>query len=138
MSISHGWRGSASCRVARFQDQVVCRFGTVTTRGGTLKQHMNRLARKELKDLHASYLDYSVKIWIEGSDLARRYDADNVAKACLDALTGIVWRDDRQVVQLKIEKTFGETPAITIHAQPFETAFAAEDLMLLMKRCEQI
>ncbi|MEQ8708680.1 MAG: RusA family crossover junction endodeoxyribonuclease [Rhodospirillales bacterium] len=138
MIATHGWKGSAACKVARFQDQVVVRFGTVTTRGGTLKQHMARLVRAHLRDMHPSFVDYSVKIWIEGTDLARRYDADNVAKACLDALNGVVWRDDRQVVQLLIEKTFGETPAITIHAQPFETAFAADQLALLMKRVEAI
>ena len=110
---AHGWRGSASCKVARFQDQVVIRFGTVTTRGGTLKQHMSRLARAQLRDMHPSFLDYSVKIWI-------------------------VWHDDRQVVQLLIEKTFGETPAITIHAQPFETAFAADELALLLERVDAI
>lgn len=135
---AHGWKGSASCKVARFQDQIVIRFGTVTTRGGTLKKHMARLARLQLRDMHPSFLDYSVKIWIEGADLARSYDADNVAKACLDALNGIVWRDDRQVVQLLIEKTFGETPAITIHAQPFETAFAADELALLLERVDAI
>jgi len=31
-------------------------------------------------------------------------DCDNIAKAILDAMTGIVWKDDRQVLDLRIIK----------------------------------
>lgn len=31
-------------------------------------------------------------------------DADNIAKAVLDALTGTAWKDDKQVVQLTVHK----------------------------------
>ena len=49
-------------------------------------------------------------------------DADNYAKLVLDALNGILWRDDSQVVQLFVEKAW-TTPdhphqgyALTVHA----------------------
>jgi len=35
---------------------------------------------------------------------ARRRDVDNVAKACLDALNGVAWRDDSQVMRLVVER----------------------------------
>ena len=42
-------------------------------------------------------------------------DADNHAKAIMDALTGIVWRDDSQVVCLTVEKWFGyECAEVTV------------------------
>ena len=34
-------------------------------------------------------------------------DADNHAKAIMDALTGIVWRDDSQVTYLVVSKLYG-------------------------------
>ena len=33
-------------------------------------------------------------------------DTDNHAKAIMDACTGIVWKDDSQVVSLRVEKIF--------------------------------
>lgn len=33
-----------------------------------------------------------------------RPDCDNVAKSVLDALTGIVWRDDKQIYELRVLK----------------------------------
>lgn len=39
-----------------------------------------------------------------GSPWTVKPDADNVAKLCLDALNGVAWRDDAQVVRLRVEK----------------------------------
>lgn len=36
---------------------------------------------------------------------ARKMDIDNVLKATLDAMTGIVWADDSQVWKLTIERS---------------------------------
>lgn len=42
-------------------------------------------------------------------------DADNHAKAIMDACTGIVWRDDSQVVKLSVMKLYGnERAEITV------------------------
>lgn len=44
----------------------------------------------------------------------RKHDVDNV-KAFLDALTGIVWRDDGQIVDLRIRKYLGrENPGVDL------------------------
>lgn len=38
----------------------------------------------------------------------RKCDADNIAKAVLDALNGVAWKDDRQVTRLVCEKRIAE------------------------------
>ncbi|MFZ0699792.1 MAG: RusA family crossover junction endodeoxyribonuclease [Thermoplasmata archaeon] len=43
----------------------------------------------------------------------RRPDLDKLVRACLDSLTGIVWRDDAQVVRLEAEKEYG-TPGVVV------------------------
>lgn len=41
-------------------------------------------------------------------------DADNVAKAVLDACNGVVFRDDAQVVMLTATKLFSEMPGVRV------------------------
>jgi len=41
-------------------------------------------------------------------------DADNVAKAVKDALNGVVWGDDTQVVRAVITKVYGERPMVAV------------------------
>ena len=41
-------------------------------------------------------------------------DADNVAKAILDACNGVVFRDDAQVVMLVAAKAFSEEPGVRV------------------------
>lgn len=43
-----------------------------------------------------------------------RPDADNYAKLVLDAMNGIFWRDDAQIVKLKVEKHYSTKPRIEI------------------------
>ena len=43
-----------------------------------------------------------------------RPDTDNYAKAALDALNGIAWRDDSQVVDLVVAKYYDEKPRLVI------------------------
>ena len=42
-------------------------------------------------------------------------DADNLAKAVMDAMTALgVWRDDSQVVQLEVSKVYGARPGALV------------------------
>lgn len=41
-----------------------------------------------------------------------KVDADNCLKVFCDALNGIAWKDDVQVVEVKITKQFSETPCV--------------------------
>ena len=45
-------------------------------------------------------------------------DLDNTAKLLLDALNGIAWRDDAQVVGLKVSKRYGSEPETLIRVKP--------------------
>lgn len=55
-------------------------------------------------------LNYPLKVEIKifrnfKRPTARRYgDIDNLAKGILDALNGILWQDDSQIVSLKVDK----------------------------------
>lgn len=41
-------------------------------------------------------------------------DMDNVVKAIFDAINGIVWNDDVQVVDLQARKRYGATPCVSV------------------------
>lgn len=44
----------------------------------------------------------------------KKPDIDNIAKCFLDAMNGIVYLDDKQVVSLHITKEYAETPAVDV------------------------
>lgn len=46
-------------------------------------------------------------------------DADNLVKV-LDALNGVVWRDDAQVVELAMRKCYSTAPAMLIRVESVE------------------
>ena len=41
-------------------------------------------------------------------------DMDNVIKAVFDAINGVVWKDDVQVVQLTTTKAYAAAPGVTV------------------------
>lgn len=117
MDQDHGWRGRGKARVARCDGGIVVRSHGVSTRGGRVQEPIVRLFRKDYRSLRPSYDLFAVSLWIEAPE-PQRFDVDNVAKACLDALTGAVWHDDSQVVRLTVEKQAGDPAAITLLAEP--------------------
>ena len=50
----------------------------------------------------------------------KKPDADNVTKAIFDAMNGIVWGDDVQVVRLSLRKRYGATPGVTVAVRGVE------------------
>ena len=44
----------------------------------------------------------------------KKPDCDNIAKICLDALNGIAYHDDSQVIKLKVEKLYSDEPRAEI------------------------
>lgn len=48
-------------------------------------------------------------------------DADNIAKIVKDALNTIVYRDDAQVADLRIQKMYGPIAGLTITVQPLDS-----------------
>ena len=106
-------------RVARLGGRLIVRCLAVTSRGGRLQTPISAFFRKDYKQLRPSFAPFAVTIWVEMTSLKRRLDVDNVAKACLDALTGVTWHDDNQVRRLTVEKLQAEQDAITLDIAPF-------------------
>ena len=106
-------------RVARLGDRLIVRCLSVTSRGGRLQTPIAAFFRKDYRQLRPSFAPFAVTIWVEMTSLKRRLDVDNVAKACLDALTGVTWHDDSQVRHLTVEKLQAEQDAITLDITPF-------------------
>lgn len=48
-----------------------------------------------------------------------RPDVDNYAKSILDALNGITWKDDSQIVSLTINKRYGEVEGAIIEIEEY-------------------
>ncbi len=136
----HAWRGRGKARVARCDGRLVVRYQGMSTRGGRLQEPIAQLFRKDYRSLRPSYDHFAVTLWIECPEPARRFDVDNVAKACLDALTGAVWHDDSQVRRLTVEKVPAEREAITIEIRSLPTdpgnAEAAAALHALLTRVD--
>jgi len=59
-------------------------------------------------------------------------DADNVLKFVGDALNGIFWKDDRQVIPLPVYRVYGKTPGIQIHLRE-PTPFDVQSAMLSLE-----
>lgn len=52
-----------------------------------------------------------------GKPYPKKPDADNIAKAILDALNGIAYDDDSAVVVLTVFKRYGEEPRVEVSLQ---------------------
>ena len=62
-----------------------------------------------------SYPKYKVKEIMGGKvQFTKNVDVDNLAKAVMDAINGVAYKDDRQVVELNVKKRYGEKDAVHI------------------------
>lgn len=57
---------------------------------------------------------------------AKKPDADNIAKIVCDALNGIAYDDDAQVVSLKVEKMYAAEPMVCVVITAADTEQEAE------------
>jgi Holliday junction resolvase RusA-like endonuclease len=48
----------------------------------------------------------------------KKPDGDNLAKLALDALNGVCWRDDVQVVDLTVRKFWSDEPRLVVEISP--------------------
>lgn len=55
----------------------------------------------------------AVKAWVKGQRTGRP-DLDNICKSYCDALNGIVYSDDSQIVDLHIQKFTGSDPQVIV------------------------
>lgn len=54
-------------------------------------------------------------------------DWDNLGKAVSDALNGIVWKDDAQIVDARIVKVYGDRPLIRVEASEIKPSGGADE-----------
>ena len=125
----HGWRGSGRFRVARRAGRLILQFASITTKRTRLNAEIGDFFRKHSRRQTPSLGPFEVQIFIECVNPHRRVDADNVAKACLDALTGIIWRDDSQVQRLGVEKLPAENDRVTVTVAPAGGGARAADAL---------
>ena len=118
--------------MARLGTVLLVRFDNVSTKKTRLKADIGAFFRKEYRAMRPSFGPYRVHIWMEGPNLTRRIAADNIAKACLDALTGIVWRDDSQVISLAVEKVEAETEAVSMKIEKCKRPTPPDELHHLL------
>lgn len=98
------------------------------------KEYIKQIARQEL---HIEPLTGSIRINVKvyrgiqksGSKLTRRKkqdgiirptvkpDTDNYYKAVSDALTGILWEDDNQIVEIHVGKWYSDQPRVEIEVE---------------------
>ena len=50
----------------------------------------------------------------------KKPDADNLAKAIKDAMRGVVYRDDSQIVALEVRKQYGDPPRVIIAVEQID------------------
>ena len=49
-------------------------------------------------------------------------DSDNIVKAVCDAINGVVWKDDVQVVDLTVKKRYSVVPGVAVRIDEMELA----------------
>jgi len=111
------FHGKGKVRIAFDGESALIRIDAATTQTRRLKGLVADFLRKEVAHVRPDFRPFEVRIWTSEYG-AGTHDVDNVAKAVLDALNGVFWRDDRQVVRLVSEKFDGERAQIAVRVTP--------------------
>lgn len=123
-----GFTGKGKVQIAFRGDTALLRIRAVTTQTRRLKKLVAEFCRTEVAVKRPWYGPFEVRIWTSVLPERRgHHDVDNIAKACLDALNGVFWRDDRQVVRLVSERFRGEANEIAIRVRPLDGEPAVPD-----------
>lgn len=86
----------------------------LTDEGAEFKIEMGYIAKQAMKKTINKY-KYPIKVSLEYYfDDKRRRDIDNGIKLCLDSMTGIVYKDDSEIVCLEVWKDFSDNPRIEV------------------------
>lgn len=99
----------------------VATLGKVAMRGRELFVVPVELLVVFLLPVPASWPDWKRKLALEGK-LAptTKPDWDNLGKGVSDALNGIAWTDDAQVVDCFTRKRYATVPCAVVHAKPLD------------------
>ncbi len=121
-SFTRPFSGKGKVQIASRGEEILIRINIATTQARKLKAEIRQFLRKEAAFIRPHFAPFDVHIWTSEYENKSHMDVDNIAKACLDALNGVVWRDDRQVVRLTSEKFQGSCRSIVIKATPLPGA----------------
>ena len=104
--------GSGKLKVFAGRRANLVVFDAATTQTRALKKIMAAAVRAGAR-VRPAHGPVEVRIWTSVmTEKAGAHDVDNVAKAVLDALDGVFYLDDRQVVRLVSERFFGSANRI--------------------------
>lgn len=125
----NGFNGRGPVQIAFRGEAALLRIRAATTQTRRLKKMVASFCRKEVSVRRPSFAPFEVFIWTSVvADKKGTFDVDNIAKACLDALNGVFWRDDRQVARLTSERFQGEANEIAILVRPLDQPLAPRAL----------
>ncbi|MEQ8406281.1 MAG: RusA family crossover junction endodeoxyribonuclease [Oceanicaulis sp.] len=119
------WTGRGKVQAVQLKDSLHVRVDALTSQSRQFKSLVGEFFRTEFKRVRPKYGPYEVVIEIERTPDSPVHDVDNVAKAILDALTGVVFHDDSQVERLHVEKITGERARVKVRARPIKAPEAA-------------
>ena len=120
------WTGKGKVQANMSNGSLHVRVDALTSQTRRFKSLIGDFFRTEFKRVRPKYGSFEVMIEIERTEHSPVHDVDNVAKAVLDALTGVVFNDDSQVERLHVEKTLGERARVKVRARPIEPLVLAE------------
>ena len=96
----------------------------MTAEGKALKEQYQWEARSQWKGA-----PFAVPLTVEITfhfGTRRKHDIDNFTKLVLDALTGIVWKDDVLIEELRLQKGYDkERPRVELNVRPRLTDHAS-------------
>ncbi|MEO1043001.1 MAG: RusA family crossover junction endodeoxyribonuclease [Pseudomonadota bacterium] len=121
--------GAGKIRVFTKGDDTVVIIDAATTQTRVLKKYVSSFIKREAASVRPWFGPFEVRIWT--SVMAEKrgaHDVDNVAKAVLDAFSGVFWRDDRQVVRLISERFRGDANRIAVRLRPLKNDIEPIDL----------
>jgi Holliday junction resolvase RusA-like endonuclease len=125
---AHNWVGRGKVQASMSGDELNLRVDAVTTQTRRFKSLIGEFFRLEFKRARPKWGPYEVTIEIQRTPDSPTHDVDNVAKAVLDALTGVVFHDDSQVERLLVTKVEGDRARICVTARPMAEVKVLEEV----------